>query len=268
MAITSAVKTAFLEEAPPEQTREQPPTQTPNQTPPNTKTPRAQKPKRRADQRGGKRVTAPQLGRASVPTIASFEVQVKLYTILSQRLLERSFEQLQIDLWLLTVKLAVLGFRKEARAAETLFLEQVEDFEQRLSTALEQIDKQLDDAGITTMPSYGEGRPFTLQITTPLSRRYVIAVQQCDLMLQRIDSLWLQGALPGHKADDMRYQWRGQLQKLANRMREHANFMRGALARGDIRDLDEGDGAAQDPEDAPDASSARATEDATEGTSD
>lgn len=147
-----------------------------------------------------------------------FKQVLKVNSLQAQRVMDRSFGRVSNSLFSIDVILRIIGEQEEIDQVETVILEQIAKVSEDLDQASAQLSKLMEDNGIDVMPGYTNPSEYPIEITSPQVAQFAHLIRKLDVLMSRIDTLWLNTVLSSKQRTDATYQWQQRLIKLASRI--------------------------------------------------
>jgi hypothetical protein len=162
---------------------------------------------------------------ARVPAI---QRKVLFHSAFTQRTFERTWDRLKGDIYVLCVRTRTLDLETAAQTAENLIEKEFSKLKNDLKEEQDRYTHLMNGAGITSMPTY-PSMDVEAEITSPQAMDWLALLELMDLVLMRLDSLWLQKEVETKARTARSYEWQRRFIKVSNRIRVLSDAARRSL---------------------------------------
>jgi len=171
---------------------------------------------------------APPINRSKKSSIPEFSrpfymQKVKLQSQHAQQVMDRGFKLCSEGIYSLTVKLPKIATDEQIREITgmiddrfTKLFSDIRDESARLGNVIE--SNGIDISGIR----YSNAFEFDVEITSPHAVNFIGLIRELDVLVEKVDILWLANSFDGQARDNKTYEWKRRLLRFSGEMRSLA----------------------------------------------
>lgn len=149
-----------------------------------------------------------------------FTQKLNLHSLHAQQVFDRGFEIYSNAVFSLSVVLRIVGSDEQASEVEKIVDERLSNAVADIQTESTRLDKLAESNGVSFEGvSYSNPKQVEAKISSPRSARYVGLITEFDVMIAKLDVLWLSGQINDSHYSRAIYEWKRRLLRLAGGIR-------------------------------------------------
>jgi hypothetical protein len=143
--------------------------------------------------------------------------RIRLNSFHAQQLYDRIFQRTARAIYSLSVVLRVIGTEEQAREVEGIIEERMNNILNEMRNESERASKLAESNGIDFGTiEYSNPRDIDVKIDSPNVMRCVVLIREFDVLIEKLDTIWLSGIITNDKYLSIIYQWKRSLYRLFN----------------------------------------------------
>ena len=145
---------------------------------------------------------------------------IKLETESASKLFKRHFKEVSMKVLHITQVLRRNGHYALAQEAQKVvegwFATELEEIAAK-TEAMNELKRQKH---IDLNVVYNEDKPITVEVTSPMASRFLFLLEQLDVLIKTMETLWMGGALDDDQLSKGTYHWERRIRKVAHKTRD------------------------------------------------